>query len=789
METHYVMLIVIALALLALACIVFTFIINRNFIKPIRNLVYITNKLAGGDVNVKLDTTEKGVIGDLTTAYGKLVENIQQQAGMTEKIATGDLSVETVLRTKKDLFSNHMLSIIDSIKMLESKNNQLEAVIYSQDIVASYIDRISKGEIPEKIIDGDGELGKVKGNLNTCIDSIGSLLKDINRLSAGAIKGDLHNRVNTTIYKGEFKKAIEGINKILDIVASKVFWYESILDSVPYPVSVTDLNMNWTFINRAAEELAGQKRKDVVGEQCSKWNSNICNTANCGVVCLKQGKQETIFEQDGLYFQVNTDYLHNEKGEKVGHIEVVQDITLIVEADNYQELEVKRFGHNLKLLSEGNLDLDFNVSEGNEYTVTERENFTEINNHLKIATEGIGALVQDIQNLSVEAVEGNLSYRADAKKHGGEFAKIMDGVNETLDAVIAPIQEASSVLQEMQKGNLHMKMKGDYKGDHADIKEALNDTIDNLLSYISEISHVLAEIGDGNLNQEITANYLGDFLEIKNSLNNIIISLNQIMGDINIASDQVASGSKQVSDASQALSQGSTEQASSIQELNASISEIANQTKQNAVDANQAKELEENASNLAVKGNDRMKEMLCSMTDINESSSNISKIIKVIDDIAFQTNILALNAAVEAARAGQHGKGFAVVAEEVRSLAARSADAAKETTALIEGSIDKVQAGTKLANETAEALNEIVEGIEKAADLVKNIAYASNEQASGIAQINVGIEQVSQVIQSNSATAEQSAAASEELLSQAELLKEMVSGLKLKKNSASMKAN
>ena len=303
--------------------------------------------------------------------------------------------------------------------------------------------------------------------------------------------------------------------------------------------------------------------------------------------------------------------------------------------------------------------------------------------------------------------------------------------------------------------------------------------IESIKEYIFEISAVLGAMSNGNMTVSISSDYKGDFIALKQSINMIVQSLNQTLLEINGAAEQVSAGTGQVSSGSQTISQGATEQASSIEELSVSLTQIAEQTKQNAVNAGKANELASAAKDDAAYGNNQMKEMQDAMGLISESSQNISKIIKVIDDIAFQTNILALNAAVEAARAGVHGKGFAVVAEEVRNLAARSAEAAKETTELIEGSIAKVAAGTKIADQTAAALANIVSGVEKAAALVGDIAAASGEQATGISQVNQGIEQLSQVVQTNSATAQEAAAASEELSSQADLLKTMVAQFKL----------
>ena len=299
-------------------------------------------------------------------------------------------------------------------------------------------------------------------------------------------------------------------------------------------------------------------------------------------------------------------------------------------------------------------------------------------------------------------------------------------------------------------------------------------------STINMLINGAERIAEGDLTKTIEIDSLDEFGRLAKAFDRMSKNVNDAMENIHSAAEQVAAGSKHVSESSISLSQGATEQASSVEELSSSLEEVASQTKLNADSANTVNDLTGKAQSEAQIGNNYMQEMLESMKEINTSSAGISKIIKVIDEIAFQTNILALNAAVEAARAGQHGKGFAVVAEEVRNLAARSAKAAKETTDMIEGSIGKVNDGTKIANQTAEALTKIVEMVTEVAEHVEKIASASTEQSIALEQINQGVMQVSDVVQSNSATAEESAAASEELNAQAELLKETVGHFKLR---------
>jgi methyl-accepting chemotaxis protein len=257
-------------------------------------------------------------------------------------------------------------------------------------------------------------------------------------------------------------------------------------------------------------------------------------------------------------------------------------------------------------------------------------------------------------------------------------------------------------------------------------------------------------------------------------------SLSDIIGKVQAFGDRIVNESLMVSNSSQALSQAATEQASSLEEISSSMAELGSQTTNNAENASQANDLTDKVKNTADNGNRHMQAMMDAMQEINQAGQNISKINKVIDEIAFQINLLALNAAVEAARAGKHGRGFAVVAEEVRNLAARSAAAARETSALIEGTVEKTRKGAEIAGTTAEALSEILTGVSDASSLVAEIANASNEQAQGISQVNHGLGQLDRVTQQNTANAEESAAAAEELSGQAEQLRQMLSHFKLR---------
>ncbi len=325
----------------------------------------------------------------------------------------------------------------------------------------------------------------------------------------------------------------------------------------------------------------------------------------------------------------------------------------------------------------------------------------------------------------------------------------------------------------------------DIIGKYAQVKDEIGQCIHAcalFVGHVNKVSDTLKLIAGGDLTA--SCELLSDQDVIGLSLRDMTSNLDEMFLEINEASNQVTVGSGQIADGSQSLAQGSTEQAASVQELSASMNEVAGKAKSNSDMAEEAAKMSNVIRENAEKGNDKMKELMRAVNEISEAGQSIEKINKVIDDIAFQTNILALNAAVEAARAGQYGKGFAVVAEEVRSLAAKSAEAANDTSELIENSMEKSNYGLSMADDTAKSLQDIVEEIKNNTEAIQHIAQSSDEQNNVITRVNMGISQISQVAQGNSATAEQSAAVSEELSSQAAILHGLVSRFKLKGGKA-----
>jgi len=369
----------------------------------------------------------------------------------------------------------------------------------------------------------------------------------------------------------------------------------------------------------------------------------------------------------------------------------------------------------------GNFDAELEQFPGKKAFIN--DTIEELRHNLKDFTAGIQDLIQ-------AATDGRLTARADAGKFRGDWKVMAQGVNEILEAVMEPINEAAEILERVANRDLSARVQGDYKGDHAKIKHALNTAVENL---------------------------------------------DQGLAQVALSADQVASAAEQISSGSQSLAQGTSEQASTLEEVSSSLQEVATMAGQSASNAREAKGMSDGARSGTDKGVDSMRRLSTAMEKIKGSSDETAKIVKTIDEIAFQTNLLALNAAVEAARAGDAGKGFAVVAEEVRNLAMRSAEAAKTTAQLIEESVANAEGGVTLNTEVMGHLEEIQKQVAQVSEVMDEIAAGAEQQSQGVDEINNGVEQMNQVTQQTAANAEESSSASEELTAQAEELRALVS--------------
>ena len=517
-------------------------------------------------------------------------------------------------------------------------------------------------------------------------------------------------------------KITGAVEFVLDITQTKNAMEEAetkvdYLNKIPTPVMVVDKEFNVRYMNPAGATALGKTPQDCLEKKCfSLFNTGHCNTPNCQVAKAMQ--------HDGIF----------------------TDDTIAKLSSG--ELPIRYTGAPLK-------DADNNIVGGLEYVLDISEE------HQAVA---------DVLKLVEAAVAGQLDTRGDPEKYKiVGFKNIMKGVNDTLDAVIGPLNVAAEYVDRISKGDIPEEIEKEYKGDFNEIKNSLN----RLIVATNEVTEIAEKIAKGELRVTVQKRCGNDQLMI--ALDRMVNDLTEIAVNVQTAAEQVASGSQEISSTAEQMSQGATEQSSSVEEVSSSMEEMNSTVVQNADNAKQTASIAEKAAKDAEEGGKSVGETVHAMKSIAEK-------IGIIEEIARQTNMLALNAAIEAARAGEHGKGFAVVAAEVRKLAERSQTAAKEISNLSGTSVE-------IAEKAGKLIEEIVPGVQKTADLIQEINAASGEQADGIQQVTKAIEQLDQVIQQSATATEEMSSTSEELAGQAKQLQDIAAFFKVENTHSQPEKN
>jgi methyl-accepting chemotaxis protein len=701
---------------------------------------YVDN-ISKGNIPAKITDTYNGDFNILKNNLNTCIDAVNQLVSDANILAVA--AVEGRLATRADATKHQG----DFRKIVVGVNETLDAVIGPLNVAADYVDNISKGNIPTKITDTyNGDFNVLKNNLNTCIDAVNALVSDADVLAVAAVEGRLATRANATKHQGDFRKIVEGVNATLDAVINPLNVAANYVDNISkgkIPFKITD-TYNGDF-NILKNNL----------NTCIDAVNQLVSDANILAVAAVEGRLAT--RADAAKHQ--GDFRKIVEGVNNTLDAVINPLNV---AANYVD----------------------NIAKGNipvKIIDTYNGDFNILKNNLNTCIDAVNQLVSDANILAVAAVEGRLATRADATKHQGDFRKIVEGVNATLDAVINPLNVAANYVDNIAKGKIPFKITDTYNGDFNILKNNLNTCIDAVNFIIEDASIMSNAIVDGDLAVTVNADrHQGDYRKIIDAFESALVGLNDTFYQINDTIKQVAESATQLNASSRNMAVNSEEQSSAVEEVTSALEETDSQVKANTDNANAANQLVMVTSDAANQGQAKMQAMSVAMSSINDSAQSIAKIIKVIDEIAFQTNLLALNAAVEAARAGQHGRGFAVVAQEVRNLAGRSAKAARETADLIEDSTKRVSDGVNIAAETGAALDKIVTNVIKVKDLVSEISTASVEQSRGVSQINIAMGQVASAAREGSLQSEEQALSSTELTAVASRTQQELSRFKLR---------
>jgi methyl-accepting chemotaxis protein len=604
-------------------------------------------------------------------------------------------------------------------EIAECVNQLVDGIVQPLNVAAEYVDRISKGDLPPKITNRyDGDFNEINNNLNNCIDTMNTLIGEMDSMSSRHNAGDIEVTIDASKFQGAYGKMAAGLN---DMVTGHISVYKKAMACVAefargnFEAPLERFPGKKAFINDIIEQMRTNLKLLIAD----------ANTLSKAAVNGKLATRADSSKHEGDFRKI---------------VQGVNDtLDAVIGPLNVAAEYIDR-------ISKG--DIPPKITDGYN------GDFNEIENNLNQCLNAISLLVNETGVAINAARDGKLATRCNPDVTQGVYRKILRGINDTMDAVIRPLNVAAEYVDRISKGDIPPKISDSYNGDFNEIKNNLN----TLIEAMEEVAHVAQEIANGNLTVTVQERSTQDTL--LQALHLMLQRLIEVVTNVQGAADEVAAGSQEISAKSEQISQGATEQAASAEEVSSSMEQMASNIMQNADNAQQTERIAVKSSDDAIEGGRAVAETVAAMKEIANK-------ISIIEEIARQTNMLALNAAIEAARAGEHGKGFAVVAAEVRRLAERSQQAAAEINRLSASSV-------QVAERAGSMLSTIVPAIQKTASLVQEINASSSEQRNGADQINKAIQQLDQVIQQNASASQDMATTTQQLTAQADQLQSAV---------------